>query len=236
MATLRSAALTVLIGSGIVGSPACDGVAAPDTGTLDVSITGFPPGLRLPLAELALVLDGDIHRFQTYDPAPRLVLGSLAPGDYAATLQGLPSEAPADCQPAGELERTTTITAGGRSYLSFTLACTWGMLRILTATVGGGQDPDGYGVELTQECYGYYYYYYPACEPVVVAEIAVPSDGKVVVALRPDLDPHPYTARLTGVATHCITPAPIAFAYPDQASIGFTVSCASGSGSRAGRR
>lgn len=235
MSRLRSLSF-VLIGSLILGGPACDSVAAPTAGTLDVSVTGYPPGLRLPLAELSIVIDGDTHPFQTYDPSPRLVVGSLPPGDRAVTLEGLPVEAPADCQSTDGTERTATIVAGAQTYLSFDLACTWGTLRILTATMGVNPDSDGYGVELIRECSGYYYYYYDECEPTVVADIAVPSDGTVVAPIAADLTQFTYTATLTGVAANCAAPAPLTFVYPAQAHIGFSVACSASSASRAGGR
>lgn len=234
MNRLRSVIRIPLIGSVLVAGLACDGgVTAPTTGTLDVSIDGFPPGYRSSDATLALVVGGENHRFLDYDPNPRLTLTGLPPGELTVALDGLPVDVPADCRPTDGTERTTTIEAGTRAYLWFDLACTWGRLRISTTTTGSDADADGYSVQLvTEACYYYYYYGDYECEST---SVSVPSTGAMVATITSSMYSRSYAVAVSGLSANCTVEGPASFDYPAVAEIAFEVTCTDASGAQSGR-
>ena len=228
----RSGSLIVLIGSLVVAGPACDGtsVAPPTVGTLGITVSGFPPGDWYGFRELSVVIDGQPQAFPFYDPTPHSG-HRLAPGDHTVELEGLPSGVPADCTPMDGTERTVAVVAGQQYVVTFTLACEWGRLQVHTVTTGVDPDPDGYRIEVTQ-CYYHPYYDY-GCDAVF---FPVPTNGTVIGTITSSMHEAVYEASLTDVADNCVASGPETFGYPAQAAIGFTVTCTSSSGSRAGRR
>ncbi len=236
MPRLRFGSLVGLTGSLVVALSACDGVTAPTTGYLEITVVGFPTLLGFRSPRLSVNVGGENHQFTNYQP-PHLILGEIAPGDYSVTLEGLPPGVPTECTDPEGTERTVSIAAAGRYFIRFSLSCTPGTLEVTTTTTGIDPDPDGYSVELTRVCDNYYYYYYDYgtdCGSVI--HIAVPSNGAVISTIAADLTGSGYAASLLDVAGNCVQPDALSFAYPATASIEFVIVCSAISPSRTERR
>ena len=226
MSRLSSVAPVLLVGSILIPFWACEGgVAPPTTGTLEVRVAGFPPGLF----ELSILVGAERRRFNGYDPRPLLTIRDVEPGDYTLTLVDLPSGVPADC--SAPSEQTVTVAAGVTRRVQFDVSCTWGLLEITTTTTGVGQGPDGYDLRTTGLCYGYYYEY----ECLETIHHSVPANGTVIRTITSVMNPTAFKAILVGGAANCVTPDTVYFSYPAQSAIALTVDCAAGAPSRAPR-
>jgi len=90
-----------------------------------------------------VIVDGTEHG--TLGATGAVSIGGLAPGDHAVGVGGVA----ANCQVQGDNPRTSAISAGASTTVAFAVTCTAppanvGTLRIVTATSGADQDPDGY--------------------------------------------------------------------------------------------
>ena len=141
--------------------------------------------------------------------AATTTLQNLAPGAHSVQLAGLS----ANCSVQGINPRPFTVTAGATAEVSFTISCavTTGTIQVDVTTSGSPIDPTGYSLTLDGN----------TGQPI----------GVNTSHIFTDVSPGNHSVGLTNVESNCTVadanPRTVAVTAGAQASVSFTVTCAS---------
>ncbi len=154
--------------------------SAPSAGSVQVST--IMTGSGTDADGFALLLDG--NEAGPIGVNATHTVGGIPAGPHSVGLSGLA----ANCQVAGENPRVLSVIPGETVQLDFELTCTTpgpssGTIEVVTATTGGGTDPDGFSLLL---------------DGVDRGPIAVTASSSLG-----GLDPGSHTVGLTGLAANC---------------------------------
>jgi hypothetical protein len=184
----------------------------PTTGTLQVttSTTGVSPDAD----GYSVSTDGGTG--QPIGVNESITIRDLTPGSHNVGLSGIS----ANCQVDAGNPRAVTIAAGQTATAAFNITCTapppsTGTLRVVVATSGPDQDPDGYTLAIDDK-----------------ASQAISVNGTVSIA---DLASGVHTVQLSGVIENCTlggtNPRSVTVPAGGIADVSFSIACTATTGS-----
>ena len=186
-----------------------------------IEVTAATTGVELDPDGYTVQVDGDTARPIARNATARYE--RLSGGDHTVTLAG----AAGNCSIGGDNPRTVHVSVGGatrdtaRTTFAVTCLATTGVLKITTTTTGTELDPDGYGVYVDENCYGYYgYYCYYTWSGTIGANSAV---------VIPGLSFGEHTLRFDGLDPNCAfsvdPPATVTVPRGDTVVVSLAVTC-----------